>query len=99
MIMLLILTIDITTLQVIGPVLCGPNMNKYEKDPCPDAMYNHQSNSRALELMLYVMTNNPLIVYAPRGPDVDAVVTRVCKVLIHILILDYYHNHSNNTSN
>jgi hypothetical protein len=68
-------------LQVIGPVLCGPNMNEYEKDPCPDAMYYHQSNSRALVLMLYIMTNKPLIIYSPRGPDIDAVVKRVRRVL------------------
>ena len=63
--------------KVFGPVLCGPNMNTYEKDPCPDAMYYHHSNSRALEVMLYLMTNNPLIVYSPNGTEVDAVVKRV----------------------
>ena len=61
-------------------MLCGPDTIEYEKDPCPDAMYYHQSNSRALALMLYVMTNNPLIVYAPKGPDVDAVVKRVSRI-------------------
>ena len=52
-------------------------MNEYEKDPCPDAMYYRPSNSRALVLMLYVMTNNPLILYSPRGTEVDDVVKRV----------------------
>ena len=63
--------------KIIGPVLCGPNKEEYEKDPCPDAMYSHQSNSRALEVMLYLMTNNPLIVYSPNGTEVDEVVKRV----------------------
>lgn len=62
---------------MIGPVLCGPDMSEYEKDPCPDAMYYHRSNSRALVMMLYLMTNKPLIVYSPRGGDVDAVIKRV----------------------
>ena len=63
--------------RVLRPVLCGPNEDEYEKDPCPDAMYVHTSNSKALEVMLYLMTNKPLILYSPNGTQVDDVVRRV----------------------
>ena len=78
--------------KIIGPVLCGPNKEEYEKDPCPDAMYSHLSNSRALEVMLYLMTNNPLIVYSPNGTEVDEVVKRV-GVPLQKFLMNMFQNH------
>lgn len=58
-------------------MLCGPDPTFYEKDSCPESIYTHFSNSQALITMLYIMTNNPIIAYSPKGTEADAVVKRV----------------------
>ena len=71
--------------KTLSPVICGTaydgkksDQGKVDSDSIvPDLFVGHGESRFALEMMLYMLTHDPMVLYAPNGTDADKVVRKV----------------------
>ena len=88
--------------SVLSPIICGtPPDISYEggghfrhrrHDSLSDLLSGSGESTRALKVMLYMMTNDPMILYSPNGTDADKIISKVSKNLYlyqkHLVLLE-----------
>ena len=81
---------------VLSPLLCGTQRRKSnsngkdstgskEKGSLPELLHGGSDATKALRIMLYVLSNDPMILYSPNGTDADKVIRKVRHFLICVL--------------
>ena len=71
--------------KTLSPVICGTAYDDEKSDRgrgdsdsiVPDLFVGHGESRFALEMMLYMLTHDPMVLYAPNGTDADKVVQKV----------------------
>ncbi|XP_065646706.1 phospholipid-transporting ATPase ABCA1 isoform X2 [Hydra vulgaris] len=74
---------------VLSPLICGtpPELSSDEHhnhrshDSFSDLLSGSGESTRALKVMLYMMTNDPMILYSPNGTDADKVISKSAYIL------------------
>ena len=66
----------------LGPIICGPNPDEQPSKKLVDDMYDYDCRTeacktRVMRLMLYLLLNNPEILYSPNGTAADKVIKKV----------------------
>ena len=72
---------------VLSPLLCGTQRGKSssngkdtgskKKGSLPELLHGGSDATKALRIMLYVLSNDPMILYSPNGTDADKVIRKV----------------------
>lgn len=71
--------------DALSPVLCGHGSEEDEENTnegggssiIPELLEGGGESTHALKIMLYMLTHDPMILYAPNGTEADEVVRRV----------------------
>ena len=69
--------------RTLGPIICGSSHGKeagHEHEERNDFILEGGSSVTALKFALYVLTNDPKILYAPNGTEADQVISKVSYV-------------------
>ena len=69
---------------VLSPLLCGNsnsngkgNTGSKKTGSLPELLHGGGDATKALRIMLYVLSNDPMILYSPNGTDADKVIRKV----------------------
>ena len=81
---------------VLSPLVCGTQRRKSNSNgkgstgskkagSLPELLHGGGDATKALRIMLYVLSNDPMILYSPNGTDADKVIRKVRNFLNCVL--------------
>ena len=81
--------------KTLSPVVCGSPYDETEHDGSrgnsdnivPNLFEGSGESRLALEMMLYMLTHDPMVLYAPNGTDADKVINKVFCVIIVLYVI------------